>query len=427
MTLGLLFGLFALLLIIELPVAFALAFSSLGVIWHDQTVPLTLVVQRMASGIESFPFLAIPLFILAGNLMNRAGIAARIYAFALSLMGHIRGSLAHVNVLASMIFAGMSGVAQADAAGIGTIEIKHMKEQGFDPAFSAAVSAASAVIGPIIPPSVIMVVYAVNAQASVGDLFLAGVIPGFLMGFALMAMIYWMAVTGRIVAPVQPRANLGEVRRSFVAAFPALLAPVILCGGIVIGVATPTELGALTVVYAIALGFWQRELTWTAVWDAAAETLVTYGVLVLIIAAAVPFGWVVAVTEAPQKLAELLFTISQNKWVILGIINVMLLIAGCFMETTAILLIATPTLLPLVKELGVNEVHFGLMMIINLLIGALTPPFGVLLFITMDIAKVSFGAIVRAILPFYVPLAVVLLLVTYWPDMVMFLPNLFKG
>ena len=426
MTLGLLFGLFALLLIIEIPVAFALAFSSLGVIWHDQTVPLTIVVQRMASGIESFPFLAIPLFILAGNLMNRAGIAARIYAFALSLMGHIRGSLAHVNVLASMIFAGMSGVAQADAAGIGTIEIKHMKEQGFDPAFSAAVSAASAVIGPIIPPSVIMVVYAVNAQASVGDLFLAGVIPGFVMGFALMAMIYWMAVTGRIVAPVQPRANLREIRRSFVAAFPALLAPIILCGGIVIGIATPTELGALTVVYAIVLGFWQRELTWREVSDAAAETLVTYGVLVLIIAAAVPFGWVVAVTEAPQKLAELLFAISQDKWVILGIINVLLLIAGCFMETTAILLIATPTLLPLVKQLGVNEVHFGLMMIINLLIGALTPPFGVLLFITMDIAKVSFAAIVRAIIPFYVPLAVVLLMVTYWPEMVMFLPNLFK-
>lgn len=426
MTLGLLFGLFAVLLIIEIPVAFALAFSSLGVIWHDQAVPLTLVVQRMASGIESFPFLAIPLFILAGNLMNRAGIAARIYAFALSLMGHIRGSLAHVNVLASMIFAGMSGVAQADAAGIGTIEIKHMKERGFDPAFSAAVSAASAVIGPIIPPSVIMVVYAVNAQASVGDLFLAGVIPGFVMGFALMAMIYWMAVTGRIVAPVQPRATLAEVRRTFVAAFPALLAPIILCGGIVIGIATPTELGALTVVYAIALGFWQQELTWTDIWDAAAETLVTYGVLVLIIAAAVPFGWVVAVTEAPQKLAELLFAFSENKWVILGIINVMLLVAGCFMETTAILLIATPTLLPLVKQLGVNEVHFGLMMIINLLIGALTPPFGVLLFITMDIAKVSFGAIVRAIMPFYLPLAIVLMLVTYWPDMVMFLPNLFK-
>ncbi len=427
MTLGLLFGLFAVLLVIELPVGFALALSSLGVVWFEGTVPITILVQRMASGIESFPFLAIPLFILAGNLMNRGGIAERIYGFALALVGHIRGGLAHVNVLASMIFAGMSGVAQADAAGIGTIEIKHMRENGYDPAFAAAVSAASAVIGPIIPPSVIMVVYAVNAQASVADLFLAGFIPGVLMGLALMAMIWWLAATGRITAPLLPRATMPQLRGSFVAAAPALFAPVLLVGGILLGVATPTELGAITVVYAIALGFLQRELTWRDVWDATAETLITYGILVFIVAAAVPFGWVVAVTEAPQKLADLLLGLSENKWVILGIINVMLLIAGCFMETTAILLIATPTFLPLVKALGVNEVHFGLIMVVNLLIGALTPPFGILLFITMDIAKVSFAAIVRAILPFYVPLAVCLLMVTYWPEMVLFLPQLFKN
>lgn len=426
MTLSLLFVLFAVLLIVELPVGFGLALSALGVVWLEGTVPLTILVQRMASGIESFPFLAIPLFILAGNLMNRGGIAERIYGFALALIGHIRGGLAHVNVLASMIFAGMSGVAQADAAGIGTIEIKHMRENGYDPAFAAAVSAASAVIGPIIPPSVIMVVYAVNAQASVADLFLAGVIPGVIMGLALMGQIWWMAATRRITAPLQPPADLPRLRSSFVAAAPALFAPVMLVGGILLGVATPTELGAITVVYAVALGFAQRELTWRGVWDATAETLVTYGILVFIIAAAVPFGWVVAVTEAPQKLADLLFAISDSKWVILGIINIILLVAGCFMETTAILLIATPTLLPLVKQLGIHEVHFGLLMVVNLLIGALTPPFGILLFITMDIAKVSFAEIVRAVLPFYFPLAFVLVLVTYWPDMVMFLPNLLR-
>jgi tripartite ATP-independent transporter DctM subunit len=425
-TLGPLFGLFALLLLIELPVGFALALSALGIVWWEGMVPITILVQRMASGIESFPFLAIPLFILAGNVMNRGGIAARIYGFALALVGHIRGGLAHVNVLASMIFAGMSGVAQADAAGIGTIEIKHMRENGYDPAFAAAVSAASAVIGPIIPPSVIMVVYAVNAQASVADLFLAGIIPGVIMGLALMAMIWWMAAAGRIAAPLLPRATLAGLGASFVAAAPALFAPVLLVGGILAGIATPTELGAITVVYAIALGFLQRELTWREVWDAAAETLVTYGILVFIVAAAVPFGWVVAVTEAPQKLAALLLSISENKWVILGIINVILLIAGCFMETTAILLIATPTLLPLVKQLGIHEVHFGLMMVVNLLIGALTPPFGILLFITMDIAKVSFAEICRAVLPFYVPLAATLALVTYWPQMVLFLPDLLR-
>jgi tripartite ATP-independent transporter DctM subunit len=426
MTLSLLFALFAVLLIIELPVGFGLALSALGTVWLEGTVPLTILVQRMASGIESFPFLAIPLFILAGNLMNRGGIAARIYGFALALIGHIRGGLAHVNVLASMIFAGMSGVAQADAAGIGTIEIKHMRENGYNAAFAAAVSATSAVIGPIIPPSVIMVVYAVNAQASVADLFLAGIVPGVIMGLALMGQIAWMAATGRITAPLQPRAGLPHLWLSFVAAAPALFAPVMLVGGILLGVATPTELGALTVVYAAVLGFAQRDLTWRDVWDAMAETLVTYGILVFIVAAAVPFGWVVAVTEAPQKLANLLLAISDNKWIILAIINIILLVAGCFMETTAILLIATPTLLPLVKQLGIHEVHFGLMIVINLLIGALTPPFGILLFITMDIAKVSFAEIVRAVLPFYFPLAFVLVLVTYWPDMVMFLPNLLR-
>ncbi|MBL8705937.1 MAG: TRAP transporter large permease [Rhodospirillales bacterium] len=426
MTILLLFLLFAGMVIVELPVGFALALSAMLLITLDLPMPVTIVVQRMASGIESFPLLAIPLFILAGNLMNRAGIAERIFNFAMALVGHIKGSTAHVNVVGSMVFAGMSGVAQADAAGLGTIEIKAMQREGFDPAFAAAVSAASAIIGPIIPPSVIMVVYAVNAQASVGDLFLSGFIPGIIMGLSLMAMIYYMAVTGRIVAPVRPRATTGQLGRSFLAALPALIAPIFLVAGILIGVATPTELGALVVVYAVILGFWEKELTLRDLWHAAAETLVTYGVLVYIIAAAVPFGWVVAVTEGPQKLADFMFGLSDNKYVILALINAMLLIAGCFMETTAILLIATPTLLPIVMKLGVDPVHFGLMMIINLLIGTVTPPFGVILFIVMDIAQVSFARIVRAVMPFYVPLFLTLMLVTYWADMVMFLPRLFK-
>jgi tripartite ATP-independent transporter DctM subunit len=426
MTILLLFALFAGMVAIELPVGFALALSAMLVITLEMPVPVTVVVQRMASGIESFPLLAIPLFILAGNLMNRAGIAERIFNFALSLVGHIRGSMAHVNVVASMVFAGMSGVAQADAAGLGSIEIRAMRREGFDPAFAAAISAASAVIGPIIPPSVIMVVYAVNAQVSVADLFLSGVVPGVIMGLALMAMVYYMAVTGRIQAPIRPRATLGQFWRATREALPALIAPIVLVGGILAGVATPTELGALVVVYAIALGFWEKELTWRELWQAAADTLVTYGVLVYIIAAAVPFGWVVAVTEAPQKLADALFAISQNKYVILALINAMLLVAGCFMETTAILLIATPTLLPIVLQLGIDPVHFGLIMIVNLLIGTLTPPFGVILFIVMDIAQVSFARIVRAVIPFYLPLFFCLLLITYWADMVMVVPRLFK-
>ncbi len=262
----------AALVILEVPVAVALALSAIAYLLVEQTVPLTLIVQRMAPGLDSFPLLAIPLFILAGNLLNRAGIATRIFEFALTLVGHIRGSLAHVNVVASMIFAGMSGVAQADAAGLGTIEVRAMRKEGFDPAFAAALSAASAIIGPIIPPSVIMVIYAVMAQVSVADLFLAGILPGVVIGLMLMATVWLMALTGRIQAPVRERATAPEIGRAFVRALPALVAPLLLVGGILAGVATPTELGAITVIYAIALGFINRELTWRDVWRCCAET-----------------------------------------------------------------------------------------------------------------------------------------------------------
>jgi tripartite ATP-independent transporter DctM subunit len=427
MTLILLFGIFALLVAIEVPVGFAMALASIGVIVIDQPFPLTIVVQRMASGLDSFPILAIPLFIFAGHLLNRAGIAERIFQFAGALVGHIRGGLAHVNVVASMIFAGMSGVAQADAAGLGVVEVKAMKEEGFDASFAAAVSASSAIIGPIIPPSVIMVIYAVTVQASVADLFLAGILPGVLMGLCLMTMIYFLVVTGRVKAPKQQRATVPELGRSFKRALPALMAPIILTIGILGGIATPTELGAITVVYAIILGFINRELTWSEVLTAATDTLITFGVLAFIIACAVPFGWLVAVTEMPAKLADFLFSLTDNKYVILALINVMLLIVGCFMETTAVLLIATPTLYPLITALGIDPVHFGIILIINLLIGTLTPPFGIILFIMMDIAKVSFGVMVRAILPFYVPLFVTLLIVTYWEGFVMAVPRFFAN
>ncbi len=323
-----------------------------------------------------------------------------------------------------MIFAGMSGVAQADAAGLGTIEVRAMRKEGFDPAFAAAVSAASAIIGPIIPPSVIMVIYAVMAQVSVADLFLAGILPGVVIGLLLMATVYAMALTGRIHAPVRERADAPAIGRAFVRALPALAAPVLLVGGILGGVATPTELGAITVIYAILLGFINRELTWRVVWRCFAETLVTSGVLVFIISTAVPFGWVVAVENLPTQLAALLLSWTDSPYAILALINLLLLVVGCFMETTAILLIATPALLPLAQGLGIDPVHFGLIMIFNLLIGATTPPFGVILFIMMDIARISFGQMIRAMLPFYLPLGVALLIITYWPGLVLWLPRL---
>ena len=419
----LLFGLIA----IEVPVAFALIAAALGWLLFFSPVPMSLVVQRMTSGIDSFPLLAIPLFVLAGNLLNSGGIASRIFEFAMALVGHIRGGLAQVNVAASLVFAGMSGVAQADAAGLGTVEIREMRRRGFDPAFSAAVTAASAIVGPIIPPSVIMVLYGVLAQVSIGDLFLAGIVPGLLVGLLLMATVWLLAATGRIKAPLEPRMRAPAIWRSFVRAIPALMAPVILVVGLLSGVATPTELGAITVVYAAALGFWYRELTWRRLTRAIQETFVTAGVLVFIMAAAVPFGWAIAVNNVPANLAAAMLEITQNPWLILLMINVLLLVVGCIMETTAILLIAVPTLLPLILMLGIDPVHFGLVIVLNLLIGATTPPFGVLLFIVQHISQTSFAAVVRAFLPFYVPLLIGLALITYWPGLSLWLPGLFKG
>ncbi|MGE0314458.1 MAG: TRAP transporter large permease [Lautropia sp.] len=425
MTLLLLFGLFAVLVAIQMPIGFAMALSSLVVVAFTQPIPISIVVQRLASGLDSFVLIAIPLFVLAGHLLNRAGIADRIFEFAGALVGHMRGGLAHVNVISSMIFAGMSGVAQADAAGLGVVEVEAMKKQGFDAAFSAAISAASAIIGPIIPPSVIMVVYAVMVQASVADLFLAGLLPGLLMGGLLMATSHWLVASGRVKAPAPVPMSVVSLKRSFVRALPALGAPVLLVAGLLLGVATPTELGALTVVYATVLGFAQRELTWHALLLAARETLLTCGALVFIIACAVPFGWIVATSQAPLRLAEFVMSISQDRIAILAMINLLLLVVGCFMETTAVLLIATPTLYPLVTAIGVDPVHFGIILIVNLLIGTLTPPFGVILFIMMDIAKISLASISRAVLPFYIPLFLTLIFVTYWPDLVLLVPRYF--
>ncbi|MEY4076195.1 MAG: hypothetical protein RIQ69_565, partial [Pseudomonadota bacterium] len=246
MTMLLLFGLFAILVVLQIPIAFAMGLSSLAVIGFTQPVPLTIVVQRIGSGLDSFVLLAIPLFVLSGHLLNRGGIADRIFEFAAAMVGHIRGGLAHVNVVASMIFAGMSGVAQADAAGLGVVEVNAMKKEGFDGAFAAAVSASSAIIGPIIPPSVIMVVYAVMVQASVADLFLAGFLPGILMGLTLMVMIYWLVSTGRTPSPKPVPFSAKRLVTTFLRALPALMAPVLLTAGLLMGVATPTELGAVT-------------------------------------------------------------------------------------------------------------------------------------------------------------------------------------
>lgn len=417
----------ALLVIIEVPIAFALPAAAFAYLILVDTVPLMLVVQRIASGLESYVLLAIPLFILAGNLFNSAGIAARIFDFASALVGHVRGSLGHVNIVASVIFSGMSGVAQADAAGLGAVEVREMKRRGFTAEFSAAITAVSSIIGPIIPPSGIIIIYAVLADVSVPDLFLAGIIPGLMMSIVLMGVVYWLAATNRIKSPTLPRRPPIEIGKAFIRAAPALFAPVFLIGGILTGFATPTQLGALTAAYAIVLGFLTRDLTFGILMKAFRETISTCGVLVFIIAAATPFSAIMAMEGIPQQLASLLLSISDNPIIILLIVNIALLIFGCVMDTTAILLIAVPVLVPAMQSLGIDPVHFGLVIVVNLLIGTLTPPFGILIFVMMEVAKVEYSALLRATAPFYIPLIIFLGILTYWPELSLFLPNLVFG
>lgn len=431
----LLFALLFGLIFLRMPVPFAMLSAATGFILFQQfsaspgifAVGLKIVPQRIAPSLESFPLLAIPLFVLAGNLLNVSGIADRIFDFCKALVAHLRGGLAHVNILASVAFAGMSGVAQADAAGLGTIEIRAMTKAGYSPPFSAAVTAASAIIGPIIPPSVIMVIYAVLSGASISKLFLAGIIPGLLLAVVLMLMIVWLAATGRIVAPVAPRATPRMILHAFWRALPGLLAPVLLIGGLLLGVATPTELGGIVTVYALFLGLVTRELTLVDLREAFRSTVYTVGSLVFIIACAAPISWLISVLNIPQAFSDGLLSITENKLLLLLIINMVLLLAGLVLETTAILLIGVPALLPLVIHLGMDPTQFGVMMIFNLLLGAITPPFGVILFIMMDIAKISYGAMIRALVPFYLPMLVTLLLITLVPPVTLFLPELVAG
>ena len=418
-----LFLILAILVIIEVPIAFALPAAALAYLLIIDTIPLMLVVQRIASGLESYVLLAIPLFIFAGNLFNSAGIARRIFDFAAALVGHIRGSLGHVNIIASVIFSGMSGVAQADAAGLGAVEVREMKRRGFSAEFSAAITAVSSIIGPIIPPSGIIIIYAVLADVSVPDLFLAGIVPGIIMSIVLMGVVYWLATTNRIVAPVIPRRPIPEIGIAFIRAAPALFAPVFLIGGILTGLATPTQLGALTAVYAIILGVCTRDLTFKTLQKAIRDTVSTCGVLVFIIAAATPFSAIMAMEGIPQQMANLLLSISENPIIILLIVNIALLIFGCVMDTTAILLISVPVLVPAMASLGIDPVHFGLVMVVNLLIGTLTPPFGILIFVMMEVAKVNYGALLKALIPFYLPLVLFLAVLTYWPELSLALPN----
>lgn len=415
--------LLAVMIVIGSPIAYVIGLPVTLIIFLTTGVPLKIVPQMMTSAVNSFPLMAIPFFLLAGNLMNISGVTHRIFNFAQTLVGHIPGGLGHVSVVASMIFAGMTGSAVAEAGGLGVVELQAMTKRGYDVDFSAGVIVSGATIGPVIPPSVIFVLYGVLGEVSIGALFLAGFIPGVLMGLSLMVRVY--LISRKRNYPVFPRATLREIWRAFKSSFFALLTPVIIIGGMLSGIFTPTEAAVVAVLYAMVLGtFVYRELTLPELWKTIRTTGLQTASVMIITATAVVLGWVLTRSQFSQALSDFVLGITRNPNLILLFLNIFLLISGCFIEVIAALIIYTPVIMPLLKVVGIDPVHFGVVMTLNLMIGLLTPPFGMGLYVVQKIAQIPFERMVRAAAPFILPLIIVLFLITYIPELCLFLPRL---
>ncbi len=421
----LLVGLMLLFLAAGIPIVFGIGLASLAGVLALRNVPLIVIPNRMFNGMDSFPLMAIPFFLLAGELMNVGGITVRIVRFANALVGHIRGGLAHADIVASMFFAGITGSALADAAAIGSIMIPAMKKEGYDEDFSAAVTASAALMGPIIPPSITMVIFGVTAGVSIGALFMAGFVPGVLIALGLMAVAYVIA-RRRNYPKASEMVGAREFLRRLKDAFLALLTPLIILGGILGGVMTPTESAAVAVFYALFLGLVVfRTLRWGDLPRLLLKTGVVTGFIMIIVGAANVFAWLLAVEQVPQHLSRFFLAISRNPWVVLLVINLFLLIVGCLMDTSAAIIILVPVLMPLITSVGIDPLHFGLVMCINLIIGMATPPFGVVLFLVCNITKLTMERLVRAIWPFLLVEVAILFLVTYVPGIALWVPRLF--
>jgi C4-dicarboxylate transporter DctM subunit len=414
------------LFLIGIPIIFVLGLVSLSYILITGNYAMLIVFpHRMFKGLDMFVLLAIPLFTLAGNLMNAGGISERLIALVKSLVGHIYGGLAQVNIGASMLFSGISGSAVADTSAIGSILIPSMIEDKYDPSFSAAITSVSSTVGPIIPPSIPFVIYAAMGSVSVAALFLAGVVPGLLLGFSLMIASYFYARRKKI--PRSGKFALNEFFRNLYKAIPALLFPFIILYGILGGVFTPTEAAAVAVIYAIVIGFFvHRQLTIRKLIDITIDTGIMLGALAPIVSTAAIFSWILGAENVSAIITNLLFSITHNRYLILLIINFFLLLVGTVLEPASAIILFTPIFLPVAGELGVSPVHFGVILVLNLIIGLSTPPVGVCLFIACRIANVSLEQISRAALPFLIVSIIVLLIITYLPDLVMYLPNLLE-
>jgi len=417
-----LFGGWFSLMVVGMPVGFTLIVAS--VVWMLLTGQgINFAAQRMVAGLNSFPLLAIPFFILTAQLMNTSGVTERLFDFAKALVGHVTGGLGHVNVMASLLFSGMSGSAIADAAGLGQLEIKAMRDAGYDDRFAGSVTAASAIIGPLVPPSIPMVIYGVIANASIGGLFLGGIIPGLMCAAALMITVYFIA-RGRNY-PNVPRATLGHVFYTFRRALVPLMTPVIIVGGIFGGIFSPTEAAVVAALYALFLGFVvYRELNVKILLAVIRDTVKHTAAVGLLIMGVSVFGYIMAREQVPQEIASLFLVWADSPLMFLLIVSAMLFVLGTFIETLAILLLIVPVLVPVALSFGIDPIHFGIVVIMNLMIGILTPPMGVALFVISSVAKIPFRDLAFGILPFLLPLVAVLLLIILFPSIATFLPNL---
>lgn len=414
-------GLFAVFLL-GIPISFSLGVTTLvGLL--GMGLPLEVVVQRMFTGVDNFAFVAIPLFILAGNLMAVGGISKRITVFSEALVGHWPGGLGMVAIVASMIFAAVTGSAIAATAAIGALLINEMISKGYSPAYAASLVATAGSIGPIIPPSIPLVVYGVIVGSSIAKLFMGGVVPGFLMGVFLM-IANWLISKKRGYLGRETKASWTELRQGLKDAILALLMPIIIIGGIVAGIFTPTESASIAVAYALLLGgVVYRELSWKNMVQAFIEAAVTTGVILTVIMTASLFIWFVTVKMIPQSITQSLLQFITTKWGVLMVMNIILLVAGTFIDTTSALIIFVPLFLPLVKTFGIDLIHFGVVVAVNLTIGMCTPPLGVCLFVSCEIAGTSLREMFKDLMVMLVPLLLLLLLITYVPAVVTWLPN----
>jgi len=416
---------FVVLIVIGVPIAFVLGLLALFHMFSvDNPAIFNMISQRMFVAIDNFPIMAIPFFMLAGEIMNKGGTAKRLIRFSNSVIGHLRGGLAYVNILASAFLAAIMGSAVAESAAIGSIMIPSMKENGYELDFSAALTAASSTLGPVIPPSMVFIIYGVTAGVSIGSMFLAGILPGILLALLFSIVVYF--VSRKKNYPVSSKLSVKEFKESLIDGLPALLVPIIILGGITSGIFTATESAVIASFWALILGlFVYKGMKLADLKEVILNAILNSSAIMLIMATASIFAWTLAIEQVPQKIAQTILVISDNPLILLLILNIFLLLVGCVMEGIASMLILIPILLPISQKIGIDPVHFGIIVSYNLIVGLITPPIGLCLYSVSSVSKASIEGIIKRIWPFLIASIITLVVVTYWEDFVMCIPRLF--